>query len=407
MLALMGDILKLIWWAVIGLFRSRASLEAEILTLRHQLNVLRRKAPKRLAFSNFDRLVFTSLYRIAPGVLDALVIVKPETVIRWHRAGFRLFWRWKSRTRGGRPMVPLEIRRLIRDMSLANPLWGAPRIHGELLKLGIDIGQTSVAKYMARCRKPPSQGWKTFLRNHADGIASMNLFVVPTLSFRLLYGFLILCHGRRQILWLGVTAHPTAEWVARQVTEACGWEWTPKYIVRDRDFVYGEIFTRRLRAMGIRDRPTAPRSPWQNGHAERLIGSLRRECLDHAVVFGERHLRHMLLSYLAYYNGARTHLSLNKDAPVPRAVQAAGPIHASPILGGLHHQYVRINLRQGQVIPASSRKAAPQYTALDETFPEGHRRLERTTALPEFSCSSFNDVTTPFYPIAPVDKCDS
>jgi hypothetical protein len=160
MLALMGDILKLIWWAVIGLFRSRASFEAEILTLRHQLNVLRRKAPKRLAFSNFDRLVFTSLYRIAPGVLDALVIVKPETIIRWHRAGFRLFWRWKSRTRGGRPMVPLEIRRLIRDMSLANPLWGAPRIHGELLKLGIDIGQTSVAKYMARCRKPPSQGWK-------------------------------------------------------------------------------------------------------------------------------------------------------------------------------------------------------------------------------------------------------
>jgi transposase InsO family protein len=239
-------------------------------------------------------------------------------------------------------MVPLEFRRLIRDMSLANPLWGAPRIHGELLKLGIDIGQTSVAKYMARCRKPPSQGWKTFLRNHADGIASMDLFVVPTLSFRLLYGFLILCHGRRQILWLGVTAHPTAEWVARQVTEACGWEWTPKYIVRDRDSVYGEIFTRRLRAMGIRDRPTAPRSPWQNGHAERLIGSLRRECLDHAVVFGERHLRHMLLSYLAYYNGARTHLSLNKDAPVPRAVQAAGRIHASPILGGLHHQYVRI-----------------------------------------------------------------
>jgi hypothetical protein len=325
-----------------SLFTSPWDLEAEILTLRHQLNVLRRKAPKRLAFSNFDRLVFTSLYRIAPGVLDALVIVKPETVIRWHRAGFRLFWRWKSRTRGGRPMVPLEIRRLIRDMSLANPLWGAPRIHGELLKLGIDIGQTSVAKYMARCRKPPSQGWKTFLRNHADGIASMDLFVVPTLSFRLLYGFLILCHGRRQILWLGVTAHPTAEWVARQVTEACGWEWTPKYIVRDRDSVYGEIFTRRLRAMGIRDRPTAPRSPWQNGHAERLIGSLRRECLDHAVVFGERHLRHMLLSYLAYYNGARTHLSLNKDAPVPRAVQAAGRIHASPILGGLHHQYVRI-----------------------------------------------------------------
>jgi hypothetical protein len=187
--------------------------------LRHQLNVLQRKAPKRLVFSNFDRFVFASLYRIAPDVLNALVIVKPQTVIRWHRAGFRLFWRWRSRSRGGRPKVPLEIRQLIRDMSLANPLWGAPRIHGELLKLGID--QTSAAKYMARHRRPPSHGWKTFLRNHADGIATIDLFVVPTFSFRLLYGLLILWHGRRQILWLGVTAHPTAEWMARQLTETC------------------------------------------------------------------------------------------------------------------------------------------------------------------------------------------
>jgi hypothetical protein len=293
MLRLMGNLLKLIWLAIIGLFRSRASLEAEIVALRHQLNVLHRKAPKRLAFSNFDRLIFASLYRIAPNVLNTLAIVKPETVIRWHRAGFRLFWRWKSRSRGGRPTVPLEIRQLIREMSLANPLWGAPRIHGELLKLGIDIGQTSVAKYMARHRRPPSQGWKTFLSNHADGIASMDLFVVPTLSFRLLYGLVILWHGRRQILWLGVTAHPSAEWIARQLTDACGWEWVPSYLVRDRDGVYGEFFTRQLRAMGIRDRPTAPRSPWQNGHTERLIGSLRRECLDHVVICGERHLRHV------------------------------------------------------------------------------------------------------------------
>jgi hypothetical protein len=276
MLRLMGDMLKLIWWVVIGLFRSRASLEAEIVALRHQLNVLRRKSRKRLAFSNFDRLIFAGLYRIAIApVLNALVIVKPETVIRWHRA--RLFWRWKSRCRG-RPKVPLDIRQLIRDMSLANPLWGAPRIHGELLKLGIEIGQTSVAKYMARHRKPPSQGWKTFLRNHADGIASMDLFVVPTLSFRLLYGLLILKHGRRHMIWLGVTAHPTAEWIARQLTEACGWEPVPRYILRDHDSVYGEILKRRLRAMGIRDRATAPRSPWQNGHTERLIGSIRREC---------------------------------------------------------------------------------------------------------------------------------
>ena len=170
----------------------------------------------------------------------------------------------------------------------------------------------------------------------------MDLFVVPTISFRLLYGLLILWHGRRQILWLGVTAHPTAEWMARQLTEACGWDGMPEYLVRDHDSVYGEIFVRRLRAMGIRDRPIAPRSPWQNGHTERLIGSLRRECLDHVVVFGERHLRQLLLAYMAYYNFARTHLSLNKDAPMPRAIQAVGCIYANPILGGLHHQYVRI-----------------------------------------------------------------
>src|ERR1700746_428947 len=195
MLRLMGNLLKLIWWVITGFLRSRAALEAEIVTLRHQLNVLHRKAPKRVVFSNFDRFVFASLYRIAPDVLNTLVIVKPETVIRWHRAGFRLFWRWKARSRVGRPKVPLGIRQLIRNMSLADPLWGAPRIHGELLKLGIDVGQTSVAKRMARHRRPPSQGWKTFLRNHADGIASMDLFVVPTISFRLLYGLLILWHG--------------------------------------------------------------------------------------------------------------------------------------------------------------------------------------------------------------------
>ena len=205
---------------------------------------------------------------------------------------------------------PLEIRHLVREMSLANPLWGAPRIHGELLKLGIDVGQTTVAKYMARGRRPPSQGWKTFLHNHADGIASMDLFVVPTLAFRLLYGLLILQHDRRRILWLGVTARPTAEWISRQLTEAHGWKVQPRYIVRDRDAVYGDACIRRLRAMGIRDRPTAARSPWQNGYCERAIGSIRRECLDHFVVFGERHLRHLLRSYTTYYNRASEHPSV-------------------------------------------------------------------------------------------------
>jgi len=317
-------------------------LEAEILCLRHQLNVLRRKSPARVSFSNIDRLVFAGLYRLAPGVLEALKIVTPETVIRWHRAGFRAYWRWKSRPRGGRPKAPAEIRELIHEISAANPLWGAPRIHGELLKLGIDVGQTTVAKYMMRRRQPPSQGWKTFVRNHADGIASMDLFVVPTISFRLLYGFLILQHRRRELLWLGVTANPSAEWIAHQITEAYGWQQAPRYIVRDRDCIYGNAFIRRLRAMGIRDRPTAPRSPWQNGCAERLIGSIRRDCLDHVVVFGEQHLRHLLKSYQKYYNEARTHLSLYKDARIPRAVQAVGRMLPMPVLGGLHHQYIRV-----------------------------------------------------------------
>ena len=327
---------------VVDLIRSRVMLEAEIWTLRQQINVLRRTAPKKLPFCAVDRMIFVGLYRLFPKICDALAIVKPDTLVRWHRAGFRSYWRWKSRRRGGRPIVPVEIRRLIREMSIANPLWGAPRIHGELLKLGIDIGQTSVAKYMARRRGPPSQGWKTFLNNHADGIAAMDLFVVPTISFRLLYGLLIMGHGRRQILLFGVTSHPTAEWMANQLTEACGWEQAPRYLIRDRDRVFGELFVRRLRSMGIRDRPTSPRSPWQNGFAERLIGSIRRECLDHVVVFGERHLRHILLSYMKYYNEVRTHLSLEKDTPVSRAVERTGHILCRPVLGGLHHQYIRI-----------------------------------------------------------------
>jgi transposase InsO family protein len=222
-----------------------------------------------------------------------------------------------------RDWMAVEVSRLIREMSIAN-----------LLKLGIDIGQTSVAKYMARRRRPPSQGWRTFLLNHADGIAAIDLFVVATISFRLLYGLLVLGHGRRRILSLAVTAHPTAEWIARQVAEACARESAPRYLIRDRDRVYGEAFTRRIAAMGIRDRPTAPRSPWQNGYAERLIGSIRRECLDHVVVFGERHLRHVLRSYAEYYNGVRTHLSLVKDAPMTRPVQAIGRILPQPVLGG-------------------------------------------------------------------------
>jgi transposase InsO family protein len=324
MLLPMSDLCRLIFGIVIDLLRSRLALEAEILVLRQQINVLRRASSKRPPFISIDRLILGGVCRLFPKMYDALAIVRPDTVIRWHRAGFRLYWRWKSRRRCGRPTVSLEIRRLVRQMSIANPLWGAPRIHGELLKLGIDVGQTSVAKYMARRRGPPSQGWKTFLRNHADGIVAMDLFVVPTISFRLLYGLLIMGHGRRQILRFGATAHPTAEWIANQLTEACGWEQIPRYLIRDRDRAYGDIFVRRVRSIGIRDRPTSARSPWQNAYAERLIGSIRTECIDHVVVFGERHLCHVLLSYKDYYNATRTHLSLNKDAPVQGGGRAEG-----------------------------------------------------------------------------------
>src|SRR6202521_379266 len=328
----MREVCSLIWLALVGAFRSRVSLEAENTILRHQLNVLRRQSPKRPTFGMLDRLIFAGLYRLAPKVLGALAIVKPETVIKWHRAGFRSYWRWKSRRRGGRPTVSGEIRRLIRAMSLANPLWGAPRIHGELLKLGIDVGQTSVAKYMARRRRPPSQGWRTFLRNHADGIAAMDLFVVPTISFRLLYGLLVLRHDRRRILWMGVTAHPTAEWIARQVVEACGWEPVPSYILRDRDQAYGKAFTRLNSEIGIRDRPTAPRSPWQNAYAERLIGSIRRECTDHVIVFGVTHLHRIMSAYACYYNAPRTHLALGKETPISRSIERFGHIIAEPVV---------------------------------------------------------------------------
>jgi len=227
-------------------------------------------------------------------------------------------------------------------MSIENPLWGAPRIHGELLKLGFDVAQSSVAKYMGKRRGPPSQGWRTFLRNHAPDIAAMDLFVVPTIGFGLLYAFVIVRLGRRDLVWINVTANPTAEWIARQLTEAFPWNEVPRYLIRDRDRIYGTVVTRRLRAMGIRDKPIAPASPWQNGFAERLIGSIRRECVDHFIVFGEAHLRRILQMYARYYNEIRTHRSLGKDAPVFRPVQPTGIVSSRPILGGLHHHYVRI-----------------------------------------------------------------
>jgi transposase InsO family protein len=223
-------------------------------------------------------------------------------------------------------------------MSRENSLWGASRIHGELLMLGFQVAQSTVSKYMVRPLKPASQSWKTFLQNHAQAIAAIDMCIVPTVTLDLLFAVLVLGHGRRQLLWCEVTRHPTAEWLARQITEAFPWASAPAYLVRDNDRAYGHVFTSRVKAMGIRDRPISPGSPWQNGIAERLIGTVRRECLDRILIFGESHLRRVPASYTAYYNQTRTHLALQKDAPLRRAVQRSGAIVAIPILAGLHHQ---------------------------------------------------------------------
>ena len=322
--------------------KPRASLCLDNLALRHQLTVLRRTTPRRVRFRIADRLLFVWLYQLWPGVLEAMTIVRPETVLRWHRVGFRGYWRWKSRSRVGRPEVPQEVRALIRQMSLANRLWGAPRIHGELLKLGIGVAQSTAAKYMVKHRRPPSQSWATFLRNHADGIAATDLLIVPTVDFRLLYCLVVLGHGRRKLVHYAVTAHPTAEWMARQILEAFPWDEAPSYLVRDRDAIYGAVVRRRLRGLGIRDRPITPRSPWQNGHVERLIGSIRRECLDHTIVLGGSHLHRIMKNYATYYNAARTHLALDKDAPITRPIERKGRIIAQPMLDRLHYRYARI-----------------------------------------------------------------
>jgi transposase InsO family protein len=275
---------------------------------------------------------------------SALIIVKPDTVLAWHRKAFRLFWTWKvQHGKPGRPAISLEVRALIRSMSRENPGWGAPRIHGELMKLGIDIGETSVSKYLIRRRKPPSQTWRTFLQNHLHSLVSVDFFTVPTIHFQVLYVFLVLAHERRRIIHFAVTAHPTAEWTAHQLREAFPWETAPRYLLRDRDRIFGYEFVNQVRVMGIQQVLSAPRSPWQRAYIERLIGSIRRECLDHFIVFNERTLKRHLSAYAAYYHATRTHLALRKDCPEPRPIQPVdlGPIVSIPEVGGLHHRYER------------------------------------------------------------------
>ena len=324
-------------------FRSRAALQLEILALRHQIGVLQRSV-KRPKLTTADRLLWAWLCTVWQDWKSVVFIMKVSTVLGWHRKGFRLFWTWKIRGgKLGRPTVPKEVRDLVRTMSRANPLWGAPRIHGELLKLGIEIGETSVGKYMVRRRRPPSQTWRTFLENHLKSVVSVDFFAVPTIRFEILYVFLVLAHDRRRIVHFAVTAHPTAEWTAQQMREAFPWDTAPGYLLRDRDRIFGKDFVDQVKAMGIQQVLSVPRSPWQRAYVERVIGTIRRECLDHVIVFNQSSLRHHLKSFCDYYHRSRTHLALEKDSPETRTIQppASGRIIAIPEIGGLHHRYER------------------------------------------------------------------
>jgi transposase InsO family protein len=340
----MIDLLISIFAALASTLRTRASLQVEILALRHQLVVLQRSNKKRLRLRTSDRILWVLLSRFWSPWRECLLLVRSDTVIAWHRKGFQLYWNWKSRRgRIGRPGISREICELIRNMSASNVLWGAPRLHGELLKLGIELSQATVAKNMVKHRKPPSQTWRTFLENHVKQLVSVDFFVVPTLTFRILYVFLVLAHDRRRIVHFNMTEHPTAEWTTAQLVQAFPWDKAPRFLLRDRDSIYGAAFQTQAKNMNIHEVLTAFRSPWQSPYVERLIGSIRRECLDHLVIMNERSLRCHMVSYLDYYHGSRSHLSLGKDSPDGRAVQPpeTGEISAVPKVGGLHHRYER------------------------------------------------------------------
>src|SRR5215469_12172776 len=328
---------------IVSTFRTRAALHAEILALRHQLAVFQKNAPRRLRLHRCDRLLWAVLYRCWSSWRRCLEMVQPETVLSWHRRAFAWHWTMKSRRLPGRPEVAANIRDLIRRMRQANPLWGAPRNHGELLKLGIAVAQSTVARCLPRPGKPPSRTWRTFLTNHLAQTVAIDFFTVPTATFWVLFVFVVLAHERRRVVHFGVTAHPTPEWTRQQMREAFPWDQAPRYLLRDRDAIYGRDFAAMVRDMGMEEVLTAPRSPWQNPFVERLIGSIRRECLDHVTVWNQRSLRRILQSYSVYYRHSRTHLALAKDAPESRAVEKAerGPIVVIPQVGELHHRYQR------------------------------------------------------------------
>jgi putative transposase len=323
--------------------RGHHELVLENLALRQQLHALKRTV-RHPQLRARDRLFWLVLAETWRNWRTALVFVRPDTVVRWHREWLRRRWtRRSARRRGGRPGTDVAVRMLVNKMAAANPLWGAPRIHGELGRVGVAVSERTVSRLLRRPRRPPSQTWRTFLTNHAATLASIDFFTVPTLTGRVLFVLVVLMHQRRRIVHVNVTEHPTAPWTAQQMIEAFPHDTAPRWLVRDRDAIYGAVFRGRVAGTGIGEVISQPSSPWQNPYAERLIGSIRRECLDHVIVLGERHLRRTLTSYLTYYHGARTHLSLEKDAPTPRSVQAIteGDVVAFPEVGGLHHRYER------------------------------------------------------------------
>jgi putative transposase len=324
-----------------SLLRTQMELAAENLALRQQLAALEHSS-KRPRLRNRDRIFWVFLSRLWSNWRGVLLIVQPQTVVRWHQQGFKLYWRWKSQPKTvGRPKIEAELRILIRRLCRENPTWGAPRIHSELELLGYRVSETTVDKYMVRHRKPPSQTWRTFLDNHLQDIVAVDFFTVPSATFRILFVFLVLRHDRRFVVHFNITANPTAEWTAQQIVEAFPYDDAPRFLLRDRDSIYGHQFKDRIKNMGIEGVVTAARSPWQNPHVERIVGTLRRECLHFVIVLNERHLRRILHSYLEYYHEHRTHLSLNQNSPIEREVEEKGELISIPMVGGLHHRYRR------------------------------------------------------------------
>jgi putative transposase len=325
------------------LFSGHAAIAVENAALRLQLAAFQRKR-KRPVLTSFDRLFWGGLSLLWTGWRVPLIYVQADTVVRWQRERFRRFWARLSRVkqrRRGRPALAVEMRRLIERMAAANPLWGAPRIHGELKMLGIQISERTVSRILRKLPRPPSQTWKTFLHNHLGQIVSTDFFTVPTITMKVLFVFLVLEHRRRQVLHFNVTEHPSAAWTSQQIVEAFAEQNAPRYLLRDRDGVYGNDVRLRIASLHMEELLTAPQSPWQNPYVERLIGSIRRDCLNHFVILNAKHLKTTLAWYFAYYHESRTHLGLDKQCPFPRQVSSMGKIIEIPQLGGLHHRYER------------------------------------------------------------------